>query len=71
MKQTANKEHGKNWWVKQNTVAEHKHFQCVPFLVLVAIFICDVTTLPPEVLGFHTFYTRHETASVNTLTCIS
>jgi hypothetical protein len=37
MKQTANKEHRNNWWVKQNTVAEHKHFQGVPLPVIAVI----------------------------------
>ena len=37
MKQTANKEHGNNWWVKQNNVAEHKIFQGAPLPVLAVI----------------------------------
>jgi len=43
-------------------------FKVLLFLSLLLFFICDVTTMFPEVLGFHTFYTRHEIASVSTLT---
>jgi len=72
MKQTENKEHGKKIVGSNRKLSPNINtFKALLFLFFSLFFICDVTNMSPEVLGFHTFYTRHEITRVNTVTHIS